>query len=171
MSHTITWMIVKERSGPKEIGAIAFVGDDPAVVITFYEEHDSNKDGEVSLKEAAAGFLFPVSMVGTASAEVITRARFQATLMIADHNPGSGTLPNAEAKAKKLLHMQGNQFQAIALNMAPDGIFKAYLAPGIGRLGSAIGTQINAGMVKGVLINKGMSKAAKLAFDAVVKPG
>lgn len=163
MSNTIDWMIVKDRAGKKEIGAVGFLGDDPAVVVTFFDEKDWNMDGDISLRERASDWLFPLSMKGTVSLEVTARAYDQACLQIVDD------LPGAAQKAKKLRHLEGQKFQAVAANMALDGIFAAYMAPKLTRLGSAIGAHIDAKMVKSVVINAGMKKAAKAAFDAAIK--
>jgi len=171
MAQAITWMIVKNRDGTKEIGAVAFLGDDIAAVVSFYAEADFNKDGKVSLREKITG-MFPISIKGTASAEVVSRAREHAELMIDNYSPVSrpGALPGAFSKAKKLRHLQGELLMKVGLNMALDGMFKAYLTAGLRRTGVAIGIHINAGMVKTILINTAIATATKEALDAAVKP-
>lgn len=161
MSDTIEWMLVKDRFGNKKIGCVGFVGDEPVVVLGFYDDYDADKDGKVSKTEWVVGKIAPVSLVGTATLEVISRAREQAILAIADGG--------SQARASKLSAMQGSQFRSVGLSMALDGIFKAYMAPGISMAGGAIGTHIGAGAIKTFMIKKGMEKTAKAAFDAAVQ--
>lgn len=161
MSDTIEWMLIKERFSSKKIGCVGFIGDEPTVVLGFYEDYDANKDGTVSRTEWVVGKLAPVSLVGTNTLEVIARAREQATLMIAD---GA-----SQARASNLSRMFASNFRSVAVGMALDGIFKAYIAPGLSMSGGAIGTHIGAGAVKTFMIKKGMEKAAKAAFDKAVK--
>ena len=161
MSDQIDWMLVKERFSSKKIGCVGFIGDEPTVVLGFYDDYDANKDGTVSRTEWAVGKLAPVSLVGTNTTEVIARAREQATVMIAS----GGT----QARASNLSRMFASNFKSVAVGMALDGIFKAYMAPGIAMTGGAIGTHIGAGAVKTFMIKKGMEATAKAAFDQAVK--
>ena len=161
MPDPIEWMLVNDRFGDKKIGAVAFIGDVPAVVIGFFDDYDADSDGRVSAAEWVAGRLFPVSLAGTATLEVVSRAREQAILCIAD-----GGSPE---RAAALSRMQASQFQSVGLSMALDGVFRTYMAPGISMAGSAIGTHIGAGAIKTFLIKKGMEQAAKAAFEAAVQ--
>lgn len=162
MSDEIDWIVVKDRRGDVAIGAVAFLGDEAIAVVSYYEENDANKDGTVSMGEKVAGFFSPVSMKGVGVYEVVSRARDQMTLKLADANAPH----NTEARAKSLKAMQGGQIQKLGAQMAMDGIFKAYIGTGINVGVGKAAKVLDWSMVKELAIKKGSEKLAKTAFDA-----
>lgn len=161
MSQPIEWILVSDRFGNKKIGCVGFIGDDPIAVLGFYDDYDANKDGTVSSLEWLAGKVFPVSLNGTNTLEVLARAREQATLMIA-----SGASPERAANVSRMF---ARSFSSIGIGMVLDGVFRAYIAPGISMSGQAIGQHIGANMIKTFLIKKGMEATAKAAFEAAIQ--
>lgn len=165
MSDEISWMAVKSRSGDKVIGAIAFVGEEPAVILAYYDEADANKDGKVSFAERAASFLSPIGLGGTGVMEVLARGKDQAIAATANPNGSQMT----SGRASNVSAMLGSQITQVGMQMAMDGFFKAYIGTGINVGVGKAGAALEWNMIKGFAVKKGMEAAAKKAFEAATQ--
>jgi hypothetical protein len=164
MAEKIEWMTVTDRGGKKDIGAVGFLGHDPAIIVVFYDEKDADKSGDVSWGEWVASTLSPISLSGVGKLEVVSRAREQATLGIAN----SGT-PINPSKAQNLRQMQGEQLVSVGQSMILDGIFAAYLSKGVSAGATAAAKKLTTNTIKQFFIRKGFEKAAKESFNAALK--
>jgi len=147
MSNDFEWIAVPTNS---PIGAIGFLGNDIAAVVSFYEDKDWDHDGEVSLGERFGSFF---SMKGAAYLRVLTAAYANPDIMMRDSS---------------LRAMQGQATVSFASGMISEGVYKAYFGVGVTMVAGGIAKSLTSSMVKQLVIKKSMEKAAKEAFSATV---
>ena len=156
MESEIEWKPVMKKG--KLIGAIGFIEGKIAVVVTFFDEKDANKDGSVSLGErfaAAGGGILTPALHVLALQEVINAYA------------ASGYV-DAEEKIEIMKETKKNATK-IGADLAMAALFKIYFGPGISLLGGGIARKVTSGMIKGFVVKKSFEKAVKRALKAGVE--
>lgn len=151
---SMDWIIITDIAN-REIGAIGFVENRAAVVASFYDDRDANKDGQVSWGEAAVSALSPVSLKGSAVTEVAMAARYDMRVLERDASFG-------EEAMRIYLHF--------AAGLVADGIYAAYFARGVKAAAGAVAGRITGNAIRQFAIRKGMGAAVKRAYEAAAEP-
>lgn len=146
----LDWMLVKGWND-KAIGAVGFVDDKAAVIISFYDDHDFDQDGTVSWKEKAQSFLPFIGKKGRVLAEVAMQA--YATPDIAMRDPA-------------IRQMAYGQLVSFAQDLIKEGIYTVYFARGVKMAGSGLAVLVTSNTIKQMVIREGFKKIVKEAFDA-----
>jgi hypothetical protein len=141
------WKIVRNSWTNKPIGAVGFVGDEVAVIASFYEDKDFNEDGEIDLKEK---FLMMFSMKGRAIASVATHAYADPDILIRDPSFGA---------------MRGEALTTFAAGLVAEGVYKVYFSRAVGTAAGAVAGQITQNAVKAFIIKKTLASAVKKAYE------
>ncbi|MEM8490349.1 MAG: hypothetical protein AAF756_05940 [Pseudomonadota bacterium] len=147
----MNWKIVNDSWKKTPIGAIGFIGDEIAVVGTFYEDSDFNNDGKTDLKER---FLMPFSMRGRALANVLSHA-------YAD--PKIATIDSS------LAAMRGRAVQAFAGGMLVEGVYLAYFKRGVGSVAGSAAKALVKGPFARFVVKKGMGSMVKSAYQKAAR--
>lgn len=147
----IEWIPIKKFK-PEPIGAIGFLDGKAAIVVSFFDDRDGNKDGEVSWGEWAASKLWDVE--GSATTEVAMQARVNMDVLERDVSFG-------QVAMKMFLNFAGGQIR--------QGVYTVYFSRGVKMAGGALAKSITSGMVKELVVRKGFEAAAKKAFEAAVE--
>lgn len=144
------WKIVKNSWTQKPIGAVGFVGNEVALLASFYEDKDFNEDGNVDLSER---FLMMFSMRGRAAASVATHAYADPEILMRDPSFGQ---------------MRGRAVTNFAAGLVAEGVYKVYFSRGVASAAGAVANQITQNAVKSFRIKKGLEAAVKRAYEAGV---
>ena len=152
MAEKMDWIII-ENFG-KQIGAIGFIGDKAAVVVSFYDDNDGNQDGKVSWGEWLAAKISPVGLTGKATVEVAMAARVEMDVIMRDPTFGS---------------MAMNMYLNFAKGLIADGIYAAYFSRGVSAIAKPMAGRIATNIVAQFVVRKGMESAVKAAYQGVVK--
>jgi hypothetical protein len=150
----IEWIVI-EGLGNREIGAIGFIGNKAAVVVSFYDDLDGNMDGKVSWGEWLAGKISPLSLDNYAVTQVAMAARYDMRVLERD-----------ESFHQEAMRM----FLEFAQQLVADGIYAAYFSRGVGAIAKPIAGRLTSNVVKQFFIRKGMEKAVKAVYDKSMKP-
>ncbi|MCV0396837.1 MAG: hypothetical protein K5872_09495 [Rhizobiaceae bacterium] len=153
MSEDLDWIVIRDFTN-REIGAIGFVGHKAAVVVSFYDDLDGNKDGKVSWGEWGAGKLSPISLDNKAVTEVAMAARTNLEVLERDASFGQ---------------MAMQLFTQFARGLMADGIYAVYFSRGVSSVAKPIAGRLTKDMVKQFVVRKGMEKAVKGAYDTAMK--
>lgn len=149
MSSKIDWVLIKGISA-ESLGAIGFIGGKAAVIISFYDDRDGNRDGKVSIGERIVAGLSPVSIEGQAVVNVAMQARTNMEVLRRDASFGKVAM---------------NMWLNFARGLVFDGVYAAYFARGVRMTGAGIAKQVTSNTVKEIAVRKGFEAAAKKAFD------
>jgi hypothetical protein len=144
---TLDWYVVKDNRG-KPLGALGFLGDSVAVITSFYDDRDANRDGRVSIPERVVGLISPLGTKGIAVTEVAMAARFDMDVLERDpefHNVA--------------IHMWLN----FSRNLVIDGAYAAWFSLGVNQTAGAIAKSVTGNLVKQFVIRKGMESTVKYA--------
>lgn len=150
----IDWVVIRGL-GNREIGAIGFIGNEVAVITSFYEDYDGNQDGKVSWGEWIAAKISPIGIDGKAVTEVAMAARHDLDVLQRD--------PSFQQEAAKI-------FLKFASGLVADGLYAVYFSRGVSAIAKPIAGRLTSNIVKQFVIRKGMEKAVKKIYDTQVKP-
>ena len=159
MSGTIDWMPVKNNWN-KRIGAIGWIGDEPALVVPLYDVADEDKDGTVSNTELVMWKLNPFT-TSTSALEVVENAR-------GGYVSDLGSQVNANyrpARHSALKELRSQTWVSTGGSFIREAIWKCSLQRGVGSLGGALGGQLGKNMLTQTAIKKGTTSLVKAAFD------
>lgn len=145
----IEWVIVDRFSRP--IGALGFIDNKVAIIASFHDDRDGNRDGRVSLGENVVSRLSPIGMKGKAVAEVAMQARGD---------------PSVAERDPEFRQVSAQIFVNFAANMVADGIYAAYFARGVRGASGAVAKGITDSTIKQFVIRKGMETAVKRAYES-----
>lgn len=146
----IEWIVVKGMKD-REIGAVGFIGNKAAIVVSFYDDADGNMDGEVSWGEYIASKISPIGIGGIAVTRVAMAGRYQMDILTRDAS---------------FNQMAMNLYMKFAKGLVADGIYTVYFSRGVSSVAKGIAGRAATGMVKQFVIKKGMEKAVKEAYKA-----
>lgn len=142
------WKTVRHSINKREIGAIGFVDNKLAVIVSFYADKDANYDGKVSLGERIGGSLF--SLDGRATVEVISNAYADPDIAMID--------PEGIHAAR------GESITRFASGMIIDGIYISYFKFGVSQFCGAVASSLVRGTATRFVVKKGMEGAVKRAY-------
>lgn len=143
----IEWYIVRDMR-KKPLGALGFVGDTVAVITSFYDDRDANRDGTVSIPERVVGLISPLGTKGQAVMEVAMAARFDMDVLERD---------------PEFYNVALNLWLNFSRNLIIDGAYAAWFSMGVGQASGAIAKSITGNVVKQFIIRKGMESTIKYA--------
>lgn len=151
-ANKITWVVIADAiDKTKPIGAVGFIGGKAAVVVSFYEDYDANRDGSVGWGEWLAATLAPVDVTGRYSVEVAQIAKTNFEVLRRD---GS-----FKTVAEKML-------LNFAVGLVADGVYATYIARGVTFGASGLASKVTSSSIKHLMVRKGMEAAVKKAFRA-----
>lgn len=153
MAGNIDWIVVTGNTN-KKIGAVGFIGDQAAVIVSFYDYRDGNQDGKVSWGEAIGAKLSPFDLKKKPIAEVAMQARYDTDVMMRD--PGFN-------------QMAVNIFLNFASGLVADGVYAAYFSRAVGGLAGGVAGGVTSNVVKQFAIKKGMESAVKQAYQSATR--
>ena len=145
--ETLDWYVVKDSNG-KPLGALGFIDDSVAVITSFYDDRDANRDGRVSIPERVVSLISPLGTKGMAVMEVAMAARFDMAVLERD--------PDFHNVA---IHMWLN----FSRNLVIDGAYAAWFSLGVKQAAGAIAKSLTGNVVKQFVIKKGMESSVKYA--------
>lgn len=152
MSESVEWILIRKwRQEP--IGAVGLINGKVAIVTSFFDDRDGNKDGKVSFTERMAAMLSPISLEGSAVVEVAMQARVEFDVIERDPE-------FAQEAIRMWLHF--------AKGAILDGIYAVYFARGVKMTAGGVAKTITKNTVKEFAIRKGFEKVVKDAFMAAV---
>jgi hypothetical protein len=146
------WVEISDDT--RVIGAIGFIGGRAAVIISYYDDYDADRNGTVSWGEWIIGKLSPISLGGTAITAVAMAARVNMDVIERD--------PSFGQEAARM-------FVKLADNMIVDGVYAAYFSRIVGLASSALSASLVTGTIKQFVVRKGMESAVSRAFKAALK--
>jgi hypothetical protein len=152
-TNRLEWVIVKDFA-QREIGAIGFVGGKAAVITTFYDHRDGNKDGSVSGFEKLGAYLSPFDLESRAVVEVAMAAATNTEVIRRDTSFGQTA---------------NNLFLGFARDMVKEAVYKVYFSQCVGSLAKSVAGAMTKNLVKQFVIRKGMEKAVKEIYDAQIR--
>ena len=145
----IDWYVVKLDGNNKPLGAIGFVDDKAAVITSFYDDRDANKDGAVSIPERVAFFVSPFRLKGINVVEVAMAARFD--MEVNERDP-------------EFYSMAVNLWINFAKGLVKDGMYAAWFGTSVNMGCGIVAKELATGLVKQWIIKKGMETAVKKAL-------
>ena len=145
----IDWYIVKRDGNYNPLGALGFIDDEVAIISSFYDDRDANKDGKVSVPERVVHFISPLRTEGIAVVEVAMTARFDMNVLERD--------PDFYMTALNL-------WFSFARNLVIDGAYTAWMGVGINMATGIVAKQLAEGLVKQFVIKKGMEAIVKTSM-------
>lgn len=145
---TVDWIIIRGFDR-REIGAIGFLGNQAAVIATFFDSADADQDGEVSVFEEVVYRVSPVDLSKRNVVDVAMAARVNEDVLRRDASFGQA------AMRLWINFAQGGVF---------DGVYAAYFARGIGAVAGPAARRLGAGKVKEFAIRKSMEGAVRELF-------
>lgn len=148
------WIVINDGLDNKPIGAIGFLNGKAAVVASFYEPYDANRDGSVSFGEWAAAKVSPLDVTNKHITEVAMAARYNLDVL---------------AKDASFSEMAAKIFLNFAKGLITDGIYAVYFSRGIKMGAGALAKKLTSSTVKQFVVRKGMEKAIKKAYKAGAK--
>ncbi|MGV6808681.1 MAG: hypothetical protein ACWA5U_02295 [bacterium] len=148
----IDWVIVKKFK--KEIGAVGFINNNVAVIVAFYDDRDGDKDGNVSVGEWLATKFSPVSVKGSAIAEVAMAARHDMAILQRDMS---------------FYSMANNIFLKFAKGLVADAVYQIYFSKSVGKISGTIAGRASNNLVTQYVIKKGMESSVKNAYNSMVQ--
>ena len=144
----LDWVIIRYRG--KKIGAIGFVGNTAAVICSFFDPRDYNRDGDVSFGERIVGYLSPVNVEKLGIVEIVQAAKGEELVYTRD-----GTF---ELMAN---HMAIHFFK----ELAAEGAFTAWLGRSLAAVDAAIPAAMRGSALKQMVIRKGMKPVLKNGME------
>jgi hypothetical protein len=146
-NQALDWYVVKGFGKP--IGALGFIDDRVAVIASFYDDRDGNRDGKVSIPERVASFVSPLKINGIAVVEVAMAARFDMEVIQRD--------PDFCMDAVNL-------WLKFTKGLVIDGVYTAWMGVSINKAAGAVAKGLTGGLVKRFIVKKGMEAAVKMAL-------
>lgn len=151
--NRIEWVLVPGPGG-RAIGAIGFIGNEPAVVVAFTEDADGNRDGTVDWGEWLCARISPVHLDGKAVLEVAMTARY---------------LPAIAERGPAFDRWVGEDFVNFAGGLVVDAFYVAYFSQALQVLTGGIAGAIGGGLVREYVMRRGMEAAIHRIYDATVR--
>ena len=143
----IDWYLVRDNRG-KPLGALGFIDDEVAVIASFYDDRDANKDGNISIPEYAVSLVSPLGTKGMHVMEVAMAARFDMDVIERDPD---------------FYQLAINMWLKFSRNLVIDGAYAAWMSAAVGQASGAIAKQITGNLVKQFVVKKGLESAVKYA--------
>lgn len=152
----VSWHVVSglTANGTAPIGALGFIGNDVACVVSFFDDADGNKDGKVSWGERIAFKISPLSLKNKSVVEVAMQARYDIDVLSRD--------PSFHQMAMKM-------YLNFAQGLVVDGVYAVYFSRGIKAGAGALAVSLTSNKIKQFVIRKGFEKAVESAFKEAVK--
>jgi len=145
----LDWYVVKLDGNSKPLGAIGFINDKVAVITSFYDDRDANRDGVISIPERVAFFVSPFRLAGISIVEVAMAARFD--MDVNERDP-------------EFYSMAVNLWVNFARGLVKDGMYAAWFGTSVNMGCGIVAKQLATGLVKQWIIKKGMELAVKKAL-------
>jgi len=144
----VDWVVVKTARG-EPIGAVGFLDNRIAIVGSFYDDRDINRDGRVSIKERATHIL--MSNSDRALTDVLVNAAQSEEVFMRDD---------------RIYLMEAAAITRYFMRMAGEAAYNRYFAPGVSALAKPLARRAVDGAFARFVVTKGMENAVKRAFEA-----
>ena len=137
-----------EESPGSPIGQIGFLGSKAVVIVAYYDDYDSNKDGEVDWKEYFFSF--------TDATGLLKNEQFTKVAMTARLNPKVLSIDSGFPQKANNLYL------SFAGGLIISGVYEVYLSQAVASAASSAGKRIIGDSLKRkFLIEKGAEKAVE----------
>lgn len=142
-------LIEIEESPGNPIGQIGFLGNKAVIIVSYYDEYDTDKDGSVGLGEWMASIIFD-------SAGLLKNEQFTKVAMTARLNPKVLSIDSG------FYQKANNIYLSFASGMLMSGIYEVYLSQAVASAASLVGRRIiGNNLTRKYLIEKGAEKAVE----------
>lgn len=150
----IEWIIIEgpTDAGKAPIGAVGFVNNKAATVVSFFDDRDGNKDGNVSWGEWLADKISPISAKGITVVEVSQIAKYDRRIWNRD--------PSFQ-------QMAINLFRDFTRRLVLDGVYAVYVSKGVEMGAAGVARRITSNAIKQFAIRKGMESAVEKALKSL----
>lgn len=144
-----------EGAGGQIIGAVGFLDGRAAIIVSYYDDADANRDGSVSWMEWFASVISPISLDGQAVAEVAMAARFNMEASLRDSS----------------LHTWTAQiFQQRFTSAVSDGVFAVYFGRIVGMSATSISSRLVGGTIRSFIVARSMETVVGNELREIMDP-
>jgi hypothetical protein len=154
LPDSIEWVEVTGL-GNRPIGAIGFVQDKAAIIASYHEGADANRDGKVSIGERLASFLPLTGGDDRAIAEVAMSARYDPDILQRDAD-----------FAQYAVRLWLNFGQTLIA----EGIYTVYFARGVSFAAGGVAKRLSGNAIARFTIRKGLEKTVETAVREALAP-
>ena len=152
MSSEIEWKPVMK--GGKLIGTIGFIDGQIAVVVSFYDGQDANKDGKVDWKESAAAWAggFLSDALKTLGLQEVINAYAE-----------SGYIDPSERI--ELIKETKRNAMKVGVDLTIKALLEQYLSKIVGLLGEGLAAKLVKGDIKDFIVKKSFEESVKKLME------
>lgn len=144
-----------EESPGSPIGQIGFLGNKAVIIVSYYDEYDTDKNGSVGLGEWLAGAIFD-------AAGLLKNEQFTKVAMTARLNPKVLSIDSG------FYQKANNIYLSFAAGSAISGVYEVYLSQAVASAASLVGRRIiGNSLTRKYLIEKGAEKAVEVPLKAL----
>jgi hypothetical protein len=154
--RNIEWIVI--FSGPYKIGAVGFLGNTAAVVVSFYDDRDFDHSGKVSFGEKVGSFLYSLTPLPK------PMGGMSQVMYLASFNPD---IINRDLDFARDAQM--NYWSEIESRVT-SAYYALYIGNQVSEIAGAIAGRVASNVVAKYVIRKGLESAVKAAFGVEVAP-